>query len=479
MSIIRVPIPNTVPKVLSTSQAITSSDVINYPGVTITGSHITVTMPDPDANSGNKFLYFTNETAYESYLYSAAGFVGANYAYTLPAYTTVMALCRKQSDSSYLWMIFADKKSEYAWKTWTPTVVYAGGTDPTGSLAWVCRYRVKDGICHISLKGSSTDGNGTTSITISPPFWPNDLNVDIPMIGHKVVDGTASKVLAYLDCTDNTPENRLIKFRTLGTLTDNKAWSVEVSGFFPLGDTWKTCANVLTQTGGPTTLTEVYQYQLSDGICYGIYQATATDGNGTSAATLAPPLVVPDINCKLAMAAHEKVDTTWSDPSGYLDAITDTGADRLLKFNNFTTFTAAGTVACALAIAFAFPIEGGTAWTPTNTFTTATPATLTNVGRYHVANGLLWLGVYQSSADGNGATNLQITNPPLVAKYAARGIRLNAQELVNATYTNIGAYLNASDADVADRTIVFQNFATATDSQAYALLMSGFAEVES
>ena len=116
-------------------------------------------------------------------------------------------------------------------------------------------------------------------------------------------------------------------------------------------------------------------------------------------------------------------------------------------------------------------------WSPTLTFTTATPTLSTSSYLSWVKNGVCYFSGYLATADGGGATALTIT-PPLRPNDINADIPIVAFALVDTTYTDIQGYIDAKDATQANRVIEFRNFATLTDDKAAAIWFSGWYEVD-
>jgi phage minor structural protein len=113
-------------------------------------------------------------------------------------------------------------------------------------------------------------------------------------------------------------------------------------------------------------------------------------------------------------------------------------------------------------------------WTPTLTWTTATPASITTLAKYKCMGNICYFSIYITSSDGNGATNLTITLP-VYTEPDDSYVSFSAQQLVNTTWANRIAYTNCSAAD--SYYIRFRDFATCTDGQTVSVIVSGFYEV--
>lgn len=109
---------------------------------------------------------------------------------------------------------------------------------------------------------------------------------------------------------------------------------------------------------------------------------------------------------------------------------------------------------------------------PTLTFTGTPPASITTVARYTEIGSRVFFDISLSSADGNGATDLQISLPK-TPKDNNGVISVSAQEKVDTTWSNPIAYID----DDSGNGIEFRNFSTATDTVAWEMIVSGNYEV--
>jgi hypothetical protein len=110
-------------------------------------------------------------------------------------------------------------------------------------------------------------------------------------------------------------------------------------------------------------------------------------------------------------------------------------------------------------------------WIVTETWSTATPASINRIARYTTIGNTCFFNYYAASADGNGATQLTIT-PPVTPKDNNSVITFTAQQQVDTTWTNPLAYL---DDDAGG--ITFRAFAVATDAKSVTVIVSGQYEI--
>lgn len=114
-------------------------------------------------------------------------------------------------------------------------------------------------------------------------------------------------------------------------------------------------------------------------------------------------------------------------------------------------------------------------WTPTLTWGTAAPDSLTIIARWRRIAGLIFFHIDIYSADSNAASSLTITLPVAPVNNADR-IRCASIEragAAGATYSDPLAYIKA---DGSDNKINFLAFTTGTNAQAIAIIVSGVYE---
>lgn len=92
----------------------------------------------------------------------------------------------------------------------------------------------------------------------------------------------------------------------------------------------------LTFTGTPpSSITTVARYnKIGNRVNFNI-SLSSVDGNGATNLQISLPVTPKDNNSIIAVTAQEKVDTTWSDPLGYIDDDAGNG----IEFRNFSTAT--------------------------------------------------------------------------------------------------------------------------------------------
>jgi hypothetical protein len=112
-------------------------------------------------------------------------------------------------------------------------------------------------------------------------------------------------------------------------------------------------------------------------------------------------------------------------------------------------------------------------WTPTLTWTTGTPSSITTIARYTIIGNTVFFNIYISSADGNAATALKISLP-VSPKDNNSLISVTSQQLVDTTWANRIAYIDDDDGNG----IQFRDFATCTDNLAVAVIVTGQYETD-
>jgi hypothetical protein len=360
--------------------------------------------------------------------------------------------------------------------TWTPTNTFTTATPTLTSTNY--EYFVLGGkFCLFYYNWSTADGGGATALTASLPCLPPDIDVLIPCRGQVTVDGTVTDVWAYIDATQATGENRLLKFHNFQTLTDDKACSIAVMGIYPI--------RALDWTAGETyatnSVTENADADIWDRIGFGFGSWNDADSDAAATFTCALPFGgTPDRDGYMACLIQEisgAGGATRTNAKGSIDCANAATASRLISCTDYTTPTDGQ--ACRIDLSAFWEVGGWTSWTPDPTWTTADPASVTASGYYTVQNGICFGWAYLTSADGNGATDLELDLPKVPAYQANRVIPVWDYQLQNATYYLPGAYIPANQAAPSSRQkISFENFQTATDAQTVTVVVSFVYPVE-
>ena len=116
-----------------------------------------------------------------------------------------------------------------------------------------------------------------------------------------------------------------------------------------------------------------------------------------------------------------------------------------------------------------------TAYTPTVSFSTATP-TVTKVGRYCRVSNLVYFVVDVFSADGAGGTPTGISLPVTPADIDSFPA-ISSLQLVDTVWSNPMAYIDMSDGTGSNRIVAFRAASQCTDDKTMRLNISGFYEV--
>lgn len=405
---------------------------------------------------------------------SGGSFLSGSTCIVIPAYGAIDGRLVEYAVNSFRWKITGDY-SESVQGTWTPTYVWATQTPTISST--IGEFYFVEGACFFNLTINLSDGKGSTGLTsYTLPIQPADIDCKTPVETVVTVDGVETKLKGYIDQTDNTAANRLGKFFTNATLTDTKVCKYEISGMFEVhGFTAFTPSETWT-TGTPASITKVGRFKMFGDKAMGfIYNTESADSNACSALTVAVPngIIPPDYNTYCAFTSIEKAGAggaTYYDVAGVVDQLDGTAENRLLKFLGFT----AGTDAQAVGVYAAGVIEvfGWQNFTPTLAFGTATPGSITKVGRFHQYKGICFVSIYANSADGNGATSV-VSSMPLPCRKSVGKFLIAGHEKQNTTFYGSVCRIDATQAVHASRTGSAVKFTTATDGETIMLYFGG------
>jgi hypothetical protein len=117
-----------------------------------------------------------------------------------------------------------------------------------------------------------------------------------------------------------------------------------------------------------------------------------------------------------------------------------------------------------------------TAWTPTLTWATGTPASVTTVARYTVTDGICHFTFRTTSADSNGCTGLTVTLP-ITPKDINTMHAVTSRQLNDATWLDPMGYIDMTDNTPANRLLTFHGFATVADGATVTVEVSGEYEI--
>jgi len=232
------------------------------------------------------------------------------------------------------------------------------GTAAPGSLT-IVNYGYLEGLAGLFIGNwTSADSNATTSFKFEPPFIPPDTDGYYAAQVYQSTKDTAvhTDAEAYIDGTQATAESRCVTASTWTTGTDGEAMVVNASGFTEAAG-WSSWTPTITYTtadiGSPTT---VSRYTVSNGMCFFTFSLTSSDGNGCTAVEFTLPVVPSHGSAPISLMSHQTVNTTVSNPAGYIDATQESASDRTVNFSNLSTFTDA--VAAKLYVSGCYPVGG-------------------------------------------------------------------------------------------------------------------------
>lgn len=117
-----------------------------------------------------------------------------------------------------------------------------------------------------------------------------------------------------------------------------------------------------------------------------------------------------------------------------------------------------------------------TAWTPTLTWATGTPASVTTVARYTITDGICHFTFRTTSADSNGCTGLTVTLPK-TPKDINTMHAVTSRQLNDATWLDPMGYIDMTDDTPANRLLTFHGFATVADGATVTVEVSGEYEI--
>lgn len=366
------------------------------------------------------------------------------------------------------------------------------GTDPS-PITKSFEYFFENGVMFFIMDVSATDGNDASALTGDLPFSPSEMELLVPCAGGQKVGSSWTNAIPYVDCQGTA---RTIAFKALGTCTDGSALVVRVTGIVPVGPSgvvgssvdmagnWRTGTAAIT----PDSLTEYGYSAIMDEVALNWHSSISTDpaeGTDSDADTwdILPQPAPPDLDTYLPFEIMHLDDSTWSDPLGTADAAHGTATSRLAHC--IGTISPTDDTDAEMCAFMATPAAVWNSWTPTLTYTTGTPSgSLTTKGHYSVYEGknadVCFFNIYTSATDGNSATALTITNLPQPVRYGLGRISLSAVQLVDTTYSDPAAYIDARQFDADDRfKISFDNFSTCTDAAAAKLFVSGWYPIAS
>jgi hypothetical protein len=461
---------------ITATTTLTDTDIVYFDLVSVTTAGVAVTLPTPTENFMNRSLRVQNNGAGPITVSCPGYFLNSMNGVMIPVASAADFSCARVANGTYRW---APSGGEMAVMTsWTPTLTW-GTADPTGGSTTAI-YKVLGGkVVLFHIETTWTDGNAASSLTATLPIVPPDTGT-VQLCPVTAIQGVATaytNALGYIDLNNATAETRAkVQFKNFTTCTDAAAGSFVISGMYPIAGNYTDWdPTVVWTTSDPGSITNDSCYTSVDNVQFFAVSNSSADSNIASDAVCPLPIPTPDRDGYCAVASMELAGTagaTYSNPAAYVDCANSSDATRLIECFDFTQ----GTDAKAIAIYIAGFSEIGewTSFDPTLTWTTGTPASITEAGRYIVVEGMCFFHYYLTSADGNGATALTITLP-VGCEYGSTDIALNSIQLVDTTYSCPCAYINRDQMAASDRNkISFRNLSTATDAATVSVYVSGF-----
>lgn len=456
---------------------------INYGRFIGTAANITFSLCNPrgSADMDDREVEFVNASSGWQLILTSQDMVDQSDAIAIPPGGTVRLTCQSVSSVAPYRYAWSAEGQDLApkWAAVTPTLAWTTATPTLSTTSY--RAQIIDGMLHFDYDLATLDGGGATALTITLPFIPQTMSIVWPVTASvKIGSGNATNILGFIDTTSSTGETRQkVQFRNFQTLTDDAAARIRISGAIPLWGATSWTAT-LAWTGTPTVTSTTAVYKVADGVCYGGLHTIVSDGKGASTLTYTVPVPHNDVDQMVACSAIEAIDTggtpSYSNPIPYLEAANATAANRLFSFGALTALT--DTKACTVSLSFQYAVQGELAFTSSETFTTATPASYASSMRYSVSNRKCRFQYYGTSADGNGCTGATITLP-IVPRYIANRRRaLACNMIIDTTWHDAAAYIDHSQTTAAGRALVrLEYHGTATDAKTVTYEIAGEYEI--
>lgn len=220
-------------------------------------------------------------------------------------------------------------------------------------------------------------------------------------------------------------------------------------------------------TATPTLSSAVYRYQVEEGLLHFEVDIATTDGAGATALTMTLPFISQDLDVVVPVTANVTIGTgTPTNILGYVDCTNATAETRaLIQFRNFQTLT--DDTAARIRISGVVPLWGVNTFTSTPAWT-GSPTVTSTTGIYKVVDGTCYGFIHCIVADGKGASTATFTLPAHIND-VNQLVAAEAIELVDATYSNPKAYVEALNATSANRLISFGSLSALTDGKACTL----------
>lgn len=464
---------------ITASGSVTDQDVKGFGRFRLDTAGIGLKVPTPtqDLCRGWEFKV-SNATTGLGFALCKGGFVGGRDTVVIPPGREASFAYYESADGYVLDcnLITGQAATAYAaaltWTTGTPTL--ASVAVDTVSMDW----QMEQGVCFIEADIVWDDGNGGTDVTCGIPLDAPCLraNMDIPLTAWQVVDGVQSECWAYIDASQAVLENRIIKLRAPTTYTNAKGGSIHIRGWYPVYNFSAFATDAVWGAEDPTGATDAMIYNIVEGVdgsltCFGIAQSSGADGNASSSCTFSLPVAPVDKNFYVEAVGIQLVNATYYNPYPLIDESTNTGASRLLGFENFQTHTNGN--AHKESVAFFYEVSGWQSSPPVPDWSggTADPTTVVNKGRFTVIGSQCIGAAYITATDGNGTTGLEFA-PPVPPRYSTYVVPVNYMELSNGVMSVPFGYLDTTQVDPFDRLIKVTDFTTIANAQNGAVTVS-------
>jgi hypothetical protein len=124
---------------------------------------------------------------------------------------------------------FDAKANTIEWTTWTPTLVWTTATPINATV--IAKYIQIGKVVYFSLFIQSSNGNGTTNLTIGLPINPLANSMYPSVNSFQIVSSTKTNPIAAID--DGGVNNR-IYFYNFATATAGNSLSIVCTGFYPV-----------------------------------------------------------------------------------------------------------------------------------------------------------------------------------------------------------------------------------------------------
>jgi len=200
---------------------------------------------------------------------------------------------------------------------------------------------------------------------------------------------------------------------------------------------------------------------------------TTTDGDGETITGISLPagIIPPYVaNLNVPILCEQTIDGTPTEALGYIALTDTTAANRcIIQFRGASAFTNAKTSTMQWSGFIPLDIDKWTSISVTETWTTGTPASITEAIYRFVAKDICFQVGQWTSTDSNGATALSwplFPSAPDIDSYMpAIAIQTHVDGVDATTYLNPLPLIDLANATEANRKATCQNFTTAIDAK--------------